>query len=80
MSLMKSQDNIIPITRARRNPNLLRFAVTAGRTRVDGAIGIRPTQPPRDKPAIVVELAKTRSTESCVAPQISDQQLGDEQR
>ncbi len=55
---MNSPDNVIPITRGHRSPHLLHFAVTAGRTRVDGAIGIRPPQPRRCKPAVVVELAK----------------------
>ena len=62
-------DNVIPITRGYRKPSLLHFAVTAGTTKVDGAIGIRPTQPRRDKPAVVVELAKR--TEADDAKQIS---------
>jgi hypothetical protein len=66
---MNSPDNVIPISRGQKNPRLLQFAVTAGATRVDGAIGIRPTQPRRDKPAVVVELAKR--TEADDAKQIS---------
>jgi hypothetical protein len=56
---MDSEDKIVPITRGRRKPNSLAFAVIAGRTRVEGAVDMTRS---RSEPAAVIEFAKRDDT------------------